>query len=111
MRNDSIEIGVVNPARRSRRIWYGHGSSRLVTENPRELPPAAVIDEAIAGFERVDEAATETEAGAGDWRPVKDSLVANLAAQLNALDRQREQLAALLHRIDSAPVANHRCLR
>jgi hypothetical protein len=90
MRHDSIEIPHAN--RHTRRIWYGHGSSRTIADHTPNLPPAAVIDEAIASFERVD---------APD-KPLPHALVANLSAQLHALDRQRSQLAQLLRNVDSA---------
>jgi hypothetical protein len=101
MRTDSIEIAIAKTTTRTRRVWYGHGSCRLVTEPSHELP-ADVIDEAIAGFEPVGDAATTalTTHAAHAARPTSSSLAAGLSAQLEALDRQREQLAQLLRTID-----------
>ncbi len=106
MRYDSTEIGFTNKASRTRRIWYGHGSSRLITENPRELPPADIIDEALPGFvpARATKKPVATTIAAKDRRPVNISLAASLAAQLDVLDRQREQLAKLLRSIDDTAI-------
>ena len=38
------------------------------------------------------------------WEPMKREIVADLSAQLVALDRQREQLARLLRTIDTVPL-------
>jgi hypothetical protein len=103
MRTDTTEYKLPTHAARSRRIWFGHGCSRLVND-ARDLPPAAALDEAIAGFElagapvKVDVIAH----GAHDHRPMNASVVAGLSAQLDAIDRQREQLAKLLRSIDGA---------
>jgi hypothetical protein len=104
MRHDPLEIQHAKPNGRTRRVWYGHGSSRLISENPRDLPPASVIDEAIAGFERVDTPAESLAQPAENWQPLKSSLTANLVAQLGELERQRQQLEKLLRNIDN--VAN-----
>jgi hypothetical protein len=100
MQNDFIEIQIANP--RTRRIWYGHGSSRLVTEDVRNLRPAKVIDEAMAAFEFIDTAAkSESSAPAPkSCRPLKNS-IADLSAQLENLDRQRDRLSRLLHEISA----------
>jgi hypothetical protein len=103
MRTDSIEIAIPKTTTRTRRVWYGHGSSRLVTEPSHELP-ADIVDEAIAGFEPVNDSGTPdlTTHTAHKCRPTNMSLAAGLSAQLEALDRQREQLAQLLRTIDDA---------
>ena len=95
MRHDSIEIALPNSTARARRIWHGHGCSRVVIDNSRELPPANVLDEAIAGFEPLD---------ASTIRPMNLSLIAGLSAQLEALDRQRDHLAQLLRAIDDSAI-------
>lgn len=102
MRHDSIEIAHANSTGRARRIWHGHGCSRVVFDQPRELPPANVIDEALAGFEPLATSATQEAAatGAHNRGPLNLSLVASLSAQLEALDRQRDHLAQLLRNID-----------
>jgi hypothetical protein len=59
-----------------------------------------IIDEAFAGFTRID--APQPRGGNDDvWRQTRQELVANVATQLEALDRQRAQLARLLHNIDT----------
>jgi hypothetical protein len=79
-----------------------------------------VIDEAFAGFSestsrvtRVDGPCESPSANGGQisvdsstaaaWEPMKREIVADLSAQLVALDRQREQLARLLRTIDTCP--------
>jgi hypothetical protein len=94
MRNNPNEISYVNVESRTRRIWYGHGKSRLVTESSPDVAPANAIDEAMAGFDLDDAAHTP--------RPQMNSLVADLSAQLIALDRQRNHLARLLRDINNA---------
>jgi len=107
MRQDSIEIAHANSTGRARRIWHGHGCSRVVIDNPRELPLADVIDEALAGFEPVATSTTQAAAanGAHIRRPINLSLVAGLSAQLEALDRQRDHLAHLLRSIDDPTIS------
>jgi len=106
MRHDSIEFGFANSTGRARRIWHGRGCSRIVVDTDRALPPAAALDEAIANFEpiaasTIQQAAASTSA---NRPPMSASLVAGLSAQLEALDRQREHLAQLLHSIDNAAI-------
>ena len=62
---------------RTRRVWYGHGSSRLVADT-RALPAADVIDEAIAGFNESESNPAPEPKTPSTWRPVKNSIVANL---------------------------------
>jgi hypothetical protein len=89
MRHDSVDLSFPTA---TRRVWYGHGSSRFIADDKRNLAPTEVVDEAIASFERVDAPA----------KPQPHPLVAKLSAQLNALDRQRNHLAQLLRNIDIA---------
>jgi hypothetical protein len=70
------------------------------TDRPSSHP--CVIDEAFAGFERTD--FPESAADTRDCRTMKHSLLADITAQLAAIDRQRERLAQLLQSIDAAPV-------
>jgi hypothetical protein len=105
MRHDTIEFRRPTPKARTRRVWYGHGSCRVIADSDRELPPADVIDEAIAGFERVDAAAKPIPSAhtAIDRQLTMNLLATDVAAQLLALDRQREQLARLLGKINDTP--------
>jgi hypothetical protein len=102
MQAPPTEIRLPNVTGRARRIWHGHGCSRFVVENDRELPPANIIDEAIASFARTDapDKRTAVAASSHDIGPMNPSLVVGLSAQLEALDRQRDQLAQLLRNID-----------
>jgi hypothetical protein len=61
---------------------------------------SSIIDEAFAGYTRVDAPETGAEKVA-PWRRTQHELVANIATQLEALERQRAQLARLLQNIDA----------
>jgi hypothetical protein len=99
MRHDTIDAELRN--RRMRRIWYGHGSSRLITDDSRNRTPANVIDEAISHFAPIDTRATSNaNFRTDDNHPLPASLIDKLTAQLATLDRQREQLANLLRHVD-----------
>jgi hypothetical protein len=82
---------------------------------------ADVVDEAFAAFPtpssrmtRIDapceSASTNAQlpqpesASLSAWEPVKREIVADLTAQLELLDNQRDRLARLLHSIDAAPI-------
>jgi hypothetical protein len=94
MRHDTIEVEL--PKRRAHRIWYGHGSSRLIADDSANLP-AYAIDAAIADFTPVKFPATATaNLRTDDHHPLPASLIANLTAQLESLDRDRERMANLL---------------
>jgi hypothetical protein len=80
-------------------------------------PVVAAIDEAFAGFSRTDTRVARVDRGrshmqatrgeqpsgqvrASRWEPLKREIEADLSAQLEALDDQRERLARLLSSID-----------
>lgn len=92
---------------RTQRIWYGHGSSRLVADTAPDSPPVEAIDEAIAGFLCAAPSARSTTEpqSLADRHAAMHSLVADLSSQLAALDRQREHLARLLSEINNATLA------
>jgi hypothetical protein len=110
MRQDSIEFGWSRAAKRERQTAPIAVGDRIDAGMIAHAPPCAVIDAAFAGFEKFERAST-TEAATttnGGPRLMTKSLVANLAAQLEALDCQRERLAELLRSIDGASFANQR---
>jgi hypothetical protein len=76
-----LEAPHATPKPRTRRIWYGHGSSRLVTQDTPNLPPAA-IDEAITRFKRIDAPANPVPArhAAMAHHELMDSIAANLSS-------------------------------
>ncbi len=90
MRHDPIEIGLASKAVRRR------GAKRmlrtiLATQQPAaagSIPATDALDEAFAGMSR------------DERRPRNLAVVTQLAEQLEALDRQREQLARLLRDIE-----------
>jgi hypothetical protein len=81
MRHDSPEIRHANPKPRTRRIWYGHGSTRLVAQDTPDVP-AAAIDEAMARFQRVDAPSNSVPArhAAMDHQELMDCIAANLSS-------------------------------
>jgi hypothetical protein len=104
MPHNPLEITPATPKPLTRRVWYGRGSSRLITDDAQPaLPPADVIDAAIAGFERIDSAATPTSnQNASQVRSlISPSFAADLSAQLAKLDRQRDRLARLLREVSA----------
>lgn len=96
MRSDSIEFGLVQKAAQQRRKAGAIGAVSGRVPVSDEAKPD-VMDEAFASF--VGPIGDRTRP------PVDRTLVKTLAAQLAALDRQREHLAELLRSIevDSEP--------
>jgi len=122
MRHDPIEFGRQGLATRAAAERVSRLTSRLARRAPIASAPRAaeVIDEAFARFSgsaarvtRVDgpaesmstndEQSSNELSSASAWEPMKREIVADLSAQLVALDRQREQLARLLRTIDTCP--------
>jgi hypothetical protein len=95
MRHDTIEIGLVGKAPRrrdtKRMMRTSMVARQLEVENSAHANDA--LDEAFAGMTREE-------------RPKSLAVVTHLAEQLQALDRQREQLAKLLREIEDTSVAN-----
>ncbi len=96
--------------RQTRRVWHGNGCSRIVqpwsddcNQNQSFAKTdlsATAVDEALSDFEPLpNQLAADATSITEAWRQNKDSLVAQLAKQLSALDRQREQLASLLREV------------
>lgn len=103
MRSEPIEFSVMNDSRRARQ------AARL-TQSVRDqaagsLPAAAAMDAAFADFSRIDVGTPRVETS-GERRKVTKEIVANIAAQLGTLDRQREQLAELLRSVELNAPAN-----
>jgi hypothetical protein len=81
MRHQPFDARHANLKPRTRRIWYGHGSSRLVTQDTPNLPPAA-IDEAMARFKRIDAPANPLPAShaAMNHHELMDAIAASLSS-------------------------------
>jgi stress-induced morphogen len=104
MRHDAVDLEIAGAIDKRR----GHHRSRgeRLRAAARTLAGKChrnveVIDEAFAGFARVDPPAAHdgNQAGENDrMMPVR--LTECLSAQLHALDRQRSELVQLLRRID-----------
>ena len=86
-------------------------------ERPAIAPPAAeVLDEVFAEYSRIDVGIAANEKprvsyctpadspvasrGTNNWRTLMRELVADIAAQLEALDGQRQQLTRLLQSVE-----------
>jgi hypothetical protein len=103
MRHDAIEFAAasVNAKRRGTHRSRGErlrDASRLTASR---RPEVAVIDEAFAGFTRVDAPAEPNDESAVESLSALPARLSDcLSAQLSALDRQRSQLVELLRRVD-----------
>ena len=96
MRHEPIEIGLANKTVRrrdaKRLVRTSMAARQLASE--AAAPAAVARDEAFAGLTHDAE------------RPKRLAVVTQLSEQLEALDRQREQLAKLLRDIEVAPLAD-----
>ena len=104
MRHDAMKLGIAGAlakrgSRRFSRSQRLRAAARsLAADHHQDVD---VIDEAFAGFTRVDApiANDDDQYGENDGKfPTR--LTECLSAQLNALDRQRSELVHLLRRID-----------
>jgi len=92
MRHEPIELGLTGTSGRrrgTRRVVHGARRSMAPTKEKCGATAVEVVDEAFAGLARVEPHRLEM------------GLIAKLSAQLDALDRQREQLSQLLRNIDA----------
>src|SRR5262245_36528929 len=99
MRSEPTEIGLAHKVARRReveRIMRSSMAARRAAADAK-TPRACAFDEAFADMPQMMPA---KESGDGDHRASQLSLVAQLAEQLQALDRQREQLARLLQDVE-----------
>jgi hypothetical protein len=104
MRHDAIEFAAASPiakrrsGRRNRSERLRDASRMLAAGRCADIE---VIDEAFAGFTRVDAPVERGDASDAENLPAMPARLSEcLSAQLNALDRQRTQLVELLRRID-----------
>jgi hypothetical protein len=90
---EPTEIRVMNDSDRyaARRIERTRPSSPAACE----LASVDVLDNAFDEYTRID-AGTPTGSAPRDARAMSKTLIADIAAQLDILDRQRRQLEALL---------------
>ena len=98
-----------------RRAWHGAPdvyryralrklSTRHLPDSPARNSRMTRVD---SPFESMQESADQPSADLSSvsaWEPMKREIVADLSAQLVALDHQREQLARLLRTIDTVPL-------
>ena len=96
MRHDAVEIGMFHKAarRRDTKRMMRKFISANAPATQAVSPPTDVLDEAFAGLSRDEQ------------KPNSLAVVSQLAEQLAALDRQREQLARLLRDIEVMPQAD-----
>jgi hypothetical protein len=99
MRQETIEIAISGPRMRRRLAEK--------TNKPHDAASTTeptVIDEAFARFDATH--TTPQRDGSSDGRTMKRALVSDLAAQLEAIDRQRERLVKLLQSIETSSIAD-----
>ena len=92
MQREPMEFGTMRASRSNRRIA---GSRPQLNDTSA----AAVRDEAFAEFSRIDAGQTSA-ATPPTTRSLSRDLMADIASQLEALDRQRRQLARLLEGVE-----------
>jgi hypothetical protein len=110
MRQDAKELDILGAIAKRR----GHHRSRSgrLRAAARTLAGnchrnVEVIDEAFAGFTRVDSPVAQDGNQAGEnYRKMPERLTDDLSARLNALDRQHSELVQLLRRIDQQSQAS-----
>lgn len=116
MRPEPIEFAAMGASRAARQAkpfsQRMHGSERRLPESRA----ADVLDEAFAEYSRVDVGTPVAEklraacnppanspvasGAANDWRALTRDLVADIAAQLETLNGQRQQLTRLLQSVE-----------
>ena len=90
MQNEPTEFSLMNGASRTRLQMRRAERARPVIQSA----PADALDAAFDEYSRID--AVPQQAAPREARAMTKDLIADIAAQLHVLDRQREQLAALL---------------
>ena len=91
MRNEPTEFSLMSGASRTRLQMRRAERARPVTEQA----PADALDAAFDEYSRTD-AVQQQATPQREARAMTKDLIADIAAQLSVLDRQREQLASLL---------------
>jgi hypothetical protein len=99
MRQEPIELSLAAGTPRKRRAAQIGRSADVGM-----APEASVVDEAFARFDGVHNDDSRRENG--DRRMMKQALVSDLAAQLEAIDRQRERLTRLLESVETRSIAD-----
>ncbi len=99
MRQEPIEIAMAGTGARKRPA----ARTTANTQSARSTNDACVVDEVFARFDGPSGANAKSEPA--DRRLMKQELVSDLAAQLEAIDRQRERLAQLLQSIETNSIA------
>ena len=90
MQNEPTEINPMKSAARARI------SPRL----PEKSPTPDVLDAAFDDYRRIDIAAAPSDRPRGDAAGMTKALISDIATQLGILERQRQQLAALLRDVN-----------
>jgi hypothetical protein len=90
MQNEPIEINLQKNSART----------RISPRRLEQSPTVEVLDAAFDDYRRVDVAAPQKNRSRGDTARMTKALIADIGTQLDVLDRQREQLAALLRDVN-----------
>jgi hypothetical protein len=85
MQNEPTEINLMKSSARTR-----------ISPRRPEQPTVEILDAAFDDYRRVDVATESNGSSRTDTTGMTKALIADISTQLNILDRQREQLAALL---------------
>ena len=106
MQGEPIQFGVVAASRAKRSAVGFTLPIRSARNTASDMNVATVRDEAFADFTRVD-AGSSADLGANKSVPrnrpsMTQSLIADIATQLEALDTQRRQLARLLESVNTS---------
>jgi hypothetical protein len=94
MRQEPIELPLTGRATRQRRAERISRSDDIGL-----IPEPSIVDEAFARFDGIHQ--TDSRTAISDGRIMKQTLVSDIAAQLDAIDRQRDRLARLLDEVNS----------
>jgi hypothetical protein len=105
MQREPIEVNAMSAVRKTRRAVSSTRPSEGAVEPSGEMTEAVVRDEAFAGFSRVDAGTAPCGVAAdrqrpANWRTATRELISDIAAQLEALESQRRQLARLLESVE-----------
>ena|SRR6478672_9731717 len=100
MQREPIQFGTMAASRAKRSAAGFSQPLRIALKSASAPKRASALDEAFADFTREDAA----DRSAPQNRPsMTQTLIADIATQLEALDNQRRQLARLLDSVDTNP--------
>jgi hypothetical protein len=97
MQSEPSQFGALTAARARRAAaGFTFGCARRKSS---DAPTAHVLDEAFAAYTRIDTGLAANESP-GSLQSTARELIADIAGQMAALDKQRRQLVDLLERVE-----------